>query len=74
MLIIIWPIFSDNIEVNPVLDTGSFPGTIVAGLDIDQTKEEGTQASFDSDDEDKKVKVLSQEEFLSLAQGTTANG
>ncbi|XP_060599079.1 transcriptional repressor CTCF-like isoform X2 [Ruditapes philippinarum] len=65
---------TDNIEVNPVLDTGSFQvGTIVAGLDIDQTKEEGTQASFDSDDDDKKVKVLSQEQFLSLAQGSAAN-
>jgi hypothetical protein len=58
-----------------VLDTGSFQvGTIVSGLDIDQTKEEGTQASFDSDDDDKKVKVLSQEQFLSLAQGSAANG
>ena len=40
-----------------------------------QTKEEGTQASFDSDDEEsKKMKILGQEQLLRLAQGGTISG
>lgn len=62
-------------EENEDLDPGSYPeGTMVTGLEIDHTKEESTQASFDSDDDDKKVSMLSQEQFLSLTQGTAASG
>lgn len=46
-------------------------GSLIDSFDIDHTKEESTQASFDSDsDDNKKVKVMSQEQFLSLSQSS----
>lgn len=63
---------NNSIGGQTALETNNFNVTpIVPGLDInaDQTKEEATQASFDSDDDIKKVKILSQEQFLHLAQG-----
>ncbi|KAL4234182.1 hypothetical protein ACF0H5_005835 [Mactra antiquata] len=63
---------SNEMECQPVLETTTFNVTNISPeLEMacsDSTKEESTQASFDSDDDSKKVKILTQEQFLQLAQ------